>query len=85
MIFTGENEALDSGGMTTYPTQDPQIPMIYMSEDLRHVYVVNFNRWTGTRIRQADAAEIEALARRFDIPDLLLALPATAQSAAAEF
>jgi hypothetical protein len=84
MIFTGDDDTLDSGAMTTYPTKDPHIPMIYLSEDLRRVYVVNFNRWTGTRVREADAMEIEALARRFDIPDLLLALPTTAIAAHAE-
>lgn len=84
MIFAGEDDTLDSRGMTTYRTKDPNIPMIYVSEDLQRVYVVYFNRWTGTRVRQADAAEIEALARRFDIPDLLLALPATASAAHAE-
>ena len=76
MQFTCDDTTYETTDMTTYRTQDAQIPLIYMTKDLQRVFVVSVNRWTGTRVRRADALEIERMAKRFQIEDLLRALPA---------
>ncbi|HEY7115059.1 MAG TPA: hypothetical protein VH475_00650, partial [Tepidisphaeraceae bacterium] len=70
MIFRVDDVEYDTVGMATYQTGCPRMPLVYVAEDCRAVFVVTLDRWAGCRVHRADSAESRALAHRFDLPDV---------------
>ena len=74
MTFECNRRAYDTSEMVAYPTGNPAAPTVYLTRDRQCVFVVTVDPWKGARVHQADDVGIKALAARYNLPDLLMAL-----------
>ena len=73
MQFLCEGKSYALPDLQVFHTGDPAIPRVYLTQDLRCVFVQTEDPYKGARVHQADDLEIKALAARFNLPDLLKA------------
>jgi hypothetical protein len=74
MTFECDGQRYDSADQIEYRTGDGHTPLIYATPDHRRVFVAVVDRWNGVNVRPVAAAEIDALAARFDLPQLRRAI-----------
>ena len=74
MTFTCNGKTYNTDELLTFETKDPDTPVIYMTREYDCVFVTHMHPWKGVEVRQADSAEIESLANRFNLPHLRRAL-----------
>ena len=73
MDFLCEGKTYALPDLKVFHTGDPVIPRVYLTQDLRCVFVQTADPYKGTKVHRADGLEIKSLAARFNIPDLLKA------------
>ena len=76
MLFLCAGHSYETKSMRQFLTDDPQTPVILMTQDHRRVFVMRPNGCKGSRIDQANTLEIISLAARYNLPELLNAFPA---------
>jgi hypothetical protein len=74
MTFECDGQRYDSAELIEYRTGDGHTPLIYTTPDHGRVFVAVVDRWNGVDVRPVEAAEIETLATRFDLPELRRAI-----------
>jgi len=72
-VFAFEGQQYDSCNMFAYETGNPGVPLVYVTSDLRTVFVLTCGR-EGVTVHRADAPEIRYLAEHFNV-DALKDLP----------
>jgi hypothetical protein len=73
MDFLCEGKAYAVTDLKVFDTGDEVVPRVYVTRDLRCVFVQTVDPYKGPRVHRADPVEIKSLAARFNIPDLLRA------------
>ena len=74
MTFRWQGSVYDTSRMKTFQISSTVMPLIYLDPESRRVFVVTIDRQEGVEVHQADAREINLLAARYQIPELLTAL-----------
>ena len=74
MIFECEGVRYDTSSMDVYYTGKAHQPAVYVTPDLKCVFVLTMDRNQGVGVHQADAEEIRRLWNKYDIAALLRVL-----------
>jgi hypothetical protein len=74
MTFLCDGARYDSSEMEAFETGQPAMPLVCMTRDHRLVFVIAVERKSGVRAYRAESAQIRDIARRFNLPRLLLAV-----------
>ena len=73
MDFLCEGKTYAATDLNVFDTGDALVPRVFVTRDLRCVFVQTVDPYKGARVHRADAVEIKSLAARFNLPDLLRA------------
>jgi hypothetical protein len=74
MYFIWNGGKFDTTEMGAFEPEWGHIRGIYWTADCGHVFVVTVDHWTGANIHRADIPEIDRLARKYGISELLSAV-----------
>ena len=72
--FTWHGSEFDLSRMSSFTPPEGTIRAIYWTPDYEYVFVLKTDQDTGARMHRAGIPEIDELARRFGIDDLLNAV-----------
>ena len=75
MTFRWQGNVYDTSQMKAFPIGSAAMPFVYLDECSRRVFVLRIDRQDGVEMHMADSAEIESLATRYGITELLTAVP----------
>jgi hypothetical protein len=70
MVFEIEGVRYDSVALIAHRTGRPHMPLVYVTMDFKHVFVVTLSKWNGVRVHRADEVEVARLAEELGIDDL---------------
>ena len=73
MHFLCEGKSYALTDLEVFDTGDAAVPRVYVTRDLRCVFVQTVDPYKGARLHRADALEIKSPAARFNLPDFLRA------------
>jgi CheY-like chemotaxis protein len=76
MKFRWQGATYDTSEMDAFPTGNPAMPTVYLAPGTGGIFVLRIDRQEGAEVCRADADEAEAIARRYQIPQLAGPKPA---------
>ena len=82
MTFECEGTRYDTSDMDRHDTGEPHEPFIYITRDLRCVFVQTWDRCKGVNVHHADDAEIGLLWQVYGLAPLLRVLGLTGRDPA---
>ena len=74
MTFECNGVRYTSDRLLAYATGDARTPLLYMTRDHAHFFVVTMDRWAGIRVSESATRDVAGIAARFGIVDGRLAL-----------
>ena len=73
MDFLCDGKTYALSDLKVFYTGDVALPRVFLTQDLRCVFVQTVDPYKGAKVHRADGLEIKSLAARFNLPDLLRA------------